>query len=219
MATFLAAIPAFFAAAAPAAGAGAAGAGAAAAGVGAAGAGAAAAGVGAAGAGAATAGLGAAGAGAATAGVGASGATAAGLGSTLAAAGSTALKIAGPVAAAGSAIQQGQAQKAALGMAAKAEAEQVRAQQQSYQDRIRQVLSINVADAAGRGVVAGGSAAALQSANLRGAQIDIGFAGRQGSISQSLYDEARKRAAMRGFASAGSSLFSLGSDIASGKVF
>lgn len=147
-----------------------------------------------------------------TAGGASVGAAAGGAGGAAGAIG-TALKIAVPLlSAAGGAANAGvsaKQQEKGLKIAANQEARQARAQQLAYQDRVRQVLSLNSASAAGRGVVADGSAAALSLSNLEGGQIDIGNMQRDANDTAALFSAARRNARVRGYAGAGSSLLGL----------
>jgi hypothetical protein len=108
----------------------------------------------------------------------------------------------------GQLYQSGQQEKA-LKEQAKYEQRAASAQQAAYIDRVNQVLSLNVAEAAGRGVVGGGSNAAIQSANLRGGQIDIGAMRADSAGRMSLYEAARRNTRLGGYANAATSLFSM----------
>jgi hypothetical protein len=70
------------------------------------------------------------------------------------------------------------------------------------------VLALNTASGAARGVVGGGSLAALQQSNLEGGQIDIGLAGQDLADRMQLFNAARRNARVGGYSRASTSLLS-----------
>lgn len=116
-------------------------------------------------------------------------------------------------------VYQGMAQEQALKMQAEAEKRQASAQQMQYQNRLRQVLSMNTADAAARGVLGGGSYSAAQQSILEGGMIGMGQMESDLQRKLALYSAARKNALMSGYGGAGVSGLQLGSYMSGGRIF
>ena len=113
-----------------------------------------------------------------------------------------------------SGIQQEQMLKAQ----AKAEQRQTAAQQMEYQSKLRQVLSMNTADAAARGLLPGGSFSAVQQSMLEGGAAALGQA--EGDLRRklALYSAARQNALMSGYGGAGMQGLGLAGVLSGGKV-
>lgn len=100
-------------------------------------------------------------------------------------------------------------QRAIIAQQAEAEAKQTHAQQAAYRGRVQQVLSMNMASAAQRGVLPGGSSAALMKSNLEGGQIDVGNMSADLRSRLGMFQAVRRNARTRGLAGSAGSLLDL----------
>lgn len=113
---------------------------------------------------------------------------------------------------------QGMQQASMLKQEAKAEQRQVSAQQMEYQNKLRQVLSMNMADAAARGVTPGGSLSAAQQSVLEGGQIAMGNMQSDLNRKLALYNAARRNALITGFGQAGMTGLYAGGVLSGGRI-
>lgn len=120
--------------------------------------------------------------------------------------GTAASLVSGAGGATNSLVSAGQQRKAGK-IAANQAAKQARAEQIGYQDRVRNVLALNTAGAAARGVAGDGSAASLMQTNLEGGQLDLANIAADANSAQRLFSTARKRARLGGYLGAGQSVF------------
>jgi hypothetical protein len=118
----------------------------------------------------------------------------------------------------GGQLYSSQQQEKALKVQSAAEQKQFANQQMQYQNQVRQVMSMNAADAAARGVTPGGSLSAAQQSILEGGRMGVGQLQSDMNATMNLYSAARKRALAQGYGGAATSLLTGLGGLSGGRI-